>query len=589
MSLFSFFWKATFYCLILLPRKASSQSLNSLISLDELLESNPPASTSGNVNILDLGNNDTKSICYLPYLFFFTTPDGPNNAIGSFDGLAAIALAMEHLNTGNGTIIPQVDGINERCPLRFTTKSFDTATSQRVGVDHLIDMTDRGNTEQLLPCAILGAAYSSISIPTSIISGLRGFPQISPVSTSAALDDASQFKLFGRTIPNDDGTAIPLLDMLTYWNVNYLAVIHTDDAYGNAFANGIQVAAQRDYPHLRIQTVGILLGASDDQIFEAVKELKGTQFQYFFGIIYSQDLDKLMTEAYRQGIAGTGLHTWLFSDGVGSHISDFELAQGSILEKAYRGAGLMKAAGGIPGIETFDKLAKSMQELARSEEDLAYLDAHLPSTVNNSIVTEGGSYLSPPGLVAPFLYDAVIGLGLASCRLVETSGDDGNYFTGEELFEALLNTTFDGTSGTIILDPVTGTRVPRSALFTLTNFVDDKNFNTDKGMMKFKGVDTDLFKSGERESLAAYTFNDGTTDVPLDVPMLETNSNYLGTALKAVGLILCGVNVVLALCFSYWTHHNQHKRVVRSSQPLFLSIISFGTLFMGKCLDSSPI
>lgn len=54
----------------------------------------------------------------------------------------------------------------------------------------------------------------------------------------AALDDKSQYPLFARTIPNDEGTAVPLVIKLKEWGVKYLAVLHVDDAYGNAFAEG---------------------------------------------------------------------------------------------------------------------------------------------------------------------------------------------------------------------------------------------------------------------------------------------------------------------------------------------------------------
>mmetsp|Transcript_28701 Transcript_28701/g.53060 ORF Transcript_28701/g.53060 Transcript_28701/m.53060 type:complete len:899 (-) Transcript_28701:897-3593(-) len=565
--------------------------LSASISISQLLAANPPISTDGNVNIINTGDNNSEPIalCYLPYLFPFTTGDGtPSNDKGQYEGLAAIFLAMEHLNTGNGELVPELNGINQRCPLRFTTKAFDTEMQQSVGVNHIITLTDRSRTQELLPSAILGAASSKVSIPTSIISGLRGFPQVSPSSTSAALDDKSQYKLFGRTIPNDDGTAIPLVEKLTSWNVRYIAVLHVDDAYGNAFAKGIRLAAQRDTPDLRVETMEITIGADDDKISDAIQQLKQTDFTFFFGIVWSKEfVDRIMTEAYNQGIAGTGRHTWLFSDAMGSSVIGRGFPIGSKLEKAYRGTGVLSAVGGIRGINVvYDKLTRSMQQLGGNEEDRSYLDSHFPrdypdgKVVNHSIITDQEAFLKVPGLVAPFVYDSIVALGIASCGLLEIS-DNTDYFTGEELFQALLNTTFDGASGSIILDPDTGTRDPRSALFSLTNFIDDDDASIDQGMVQFKRIETDLFKSGEWEPLVPYTFNNGASDIPLDLPILNTNSNYLSAGLKAIGLILCGIIIALALSFGYWTYRNSGRQVVRSSQPIFLYIISAGTLLMG--------
>jgi len=301
-----------------------SSQLSASISLSKRLAAEPLTSTVGNVNIIGISDNNREPVCYLPYLFEFTNKYRPNNAIGQYEGLAAILLAMEHLNTGNGIIVPELDGIDQRCPLKFTTKAFDTGGQQRMGIDHAMALTDRNRsrTRKLLPSAILGAASSSVSIPTSIISGLRGFPQISPISTSSILDDKSQFKLFGRTIPNDDGTAVPLVEKLTSWNVEHIAVLHIDNTYGNAFATAISLEAQRgNTPGLDVETVDIAPDADDGKISFAIQRLKETKFTYFFAVVLSDELvDRIMTEAYNQGIAGTGRHTWLFSDGIGTTV-----------------------------------------------------------------------------------------------------------------------------------------------------------------------------------------------------------------------------------------------------------------------------
>lgn len=143
---------------------ASSQNLDSLIDLAQLLASDPPRTTVENINIIQRGDDDgggSVPICHMPYLFPFTGRNGEvDNTRRQYEGLAAIALAMEHLNTGNGSIVPEVEGIDARCPMRFTTQSYDTKAQQSVGVEHMVALTDRRNLEHLLPCAILGASES---------------------------------------------------------------------------------------------------------------------------------------------------------------------------------------------------------------------------------------------------------------------------------------------------------------------------------------------------------------------------------------------------------------------------------------------
>jgi hypothetical protein len=154
-------------------------------------------------------------------------------------------------------------------------------------------------------------------------------------------------------------------------------------------------------------------------------------------------------------------------------------------------------------------------------------------------------------MMSPFLYDAVVSIGLTSCALVNTNGSSPYNFTGKDLFTAIRNTSFTGTSGSVMFDPVTGTIDPFSAFFSLTNFVDDEDAVVGSDTIQFKGITTDLFKSGDWVNLHPYTFSDGTGDIPLDLSTHGTYENYLGNGLKALGLILYGFIVLLALDSSY--------------------------------------
>ena len=474
---------------------------------------------------------------------------------------------MEHLNSGNGSIIPDIDGINKTCPLRFTTKSFDTECQQIVGLDHVVSLTDRikaAEEQQLFPTAILGASYSSISMPTAMISGLRHVPQISPGSTSVVLDNKEQYKLFGRTIPNDDGTSIPLIEKLLSWNVNHLAILYVDNSYGIAFMEGIILAAQQYAPNLRIQTVSMIANPSASRIRSAIQRLRETQYTYFFGILYSANIEAIMTEAYDQGIAGRGKHNWIFSDGMGGYLSDRQYETGSKLALAFYGTGVLTASGGIPGMENFDKLDQAIQGM-KNNEDISYLETLFPTdyadgkVVNHTVISRSDDFLSTPEFATPFLYDAIIALGLAACEL-RSIGDAS--FTGEELFETFKDTTFEGTSGSVEFDNVTGSRDPRSAVFVLENYVYENDIAY-SGMIQFKRVESDVFIGGKWDSLVPYIFSDGTDDVPADLPPLETDHNYASTGVKVIGCIFYLVILVLSISFGVWTYTHRNKHVVR--------------------------
>ncbi|KAK1740311.1 GABA-B receptor-like protein [Skeletonema marinoi] len=569
------------------------------------------SSTPGN-NLITL-NND-KSLCHLPYVFPFTDSSGsPWNAIGTYEGFAAIALAAQHLNAGDGSIVPEVAALaNNKCGVKFNVAAFDTALSESIAVDQIIQITDRTNAQAIAnggpaddanvllrpPCVILGAARSAVTMPTSLISGLRGFPQISPISTSPALDDKSQYRYFARTIPNDDGTSVPLIARLNSgsgddntgakdesesWGVNHLAVLYVDDAYGNAFAQGIVLAAKEMAPGMQIETFSLAVNPDDAQIQRVIASMAESQYMYFFAILASS-YDEIMTAAYNAGIAGTGKHTWLFSDGVGSEFTGRDFTVGSPLERAYRGTGTLSAQGGMPGMKAYDALVEGLRELGESVEDKEYLNSLLPNQgiTNHTDVTDSDSYLMTPGFVAPFLYDAVISAGLSACNLeMNHNTTDGSFaLSGGDHYDAIVASTFEGTSGTIVFNSETGTRNPKSALFTLSNFVDDPDAST-SDVVQFKSQETDVFEFGAWRSLQPFVFNNGDTIAPPDLPETEVDRNYIPAVLRSVGLTLCGVIIVLSIGFTVWTKKKEKIRIVKAAQPIFLYIIAIGTLLMG--------
>ena len=59
---------------------------------------------------------DSIGLCNLATLWPFTFNGEPWNSWPTHEGFATMALAAEHFNTGNGSIVPALQGINEWCP-----------------------------------------------------------------------------------------------------------------------------------------------------------------------------------------------------------------------------------------------------------------------------------------------------------------------------------------------------------------------------------------------------------------------------------------------------------------------------------------
>ena len=71
--------------------------------------------------------------------------------------------------------------------------------------------------------------------------------------------------------------------------------------------------------------------------------------------------------------------------------------------------------------------------------------------------------------------------------------------------------------------------------------------------------------------------------IPLELPPLEFDYNYIGN-IAIVGYVLCTIVIAASIGFTGWTWYNRKNQVVRSGQPVFLSMICCGTLLMGSAI-----
>ena len=105
------------------------------------------------------------ALCHLSTILPFTTGDFAPFRV-AFEDTHSIALAAHHLNTGDGSIVPELAGLNERCSVRFTTEFADTEFVGGATLKHVVEQTSRNDPTERLPCAFIGAYRSAVSIPS---------------------------------------------------------------------------------------------------------------------------------------------------------------------------------------------------------------------------------------------------------------------------------------------------------------------------------------------------------------------------------------------------------------------------------------
>jgi hypothetical protein len=179
-------------------------------------------------------------------------------------------------------------------------------------------------------------------------------------------------------------------------------------------------------------------------------------------------------------------------------------------------------------------------------------------------------------------------------------------FTGHDLYQQLLQTEFQGVSGTVSFDPLTGTRRAQNFQFRIVNLVrkdndDDDDDIDDDGIARFRtqtvalvhpppiddysyatGMSSSLTTTSNEivELLAPFVYADSTTHVPTDLSPLVEDWNLITPAFRGVGLTLGLLAMISSIAWMIWTLCYRKKDVVQSSQPFFLVQLCIGTLVM---------
>eukprot|EP00980_Cylindrotheca_fusiformis_P000763 scaffold183_cov112-Cylindrotheca_fusiformis.AAC.2 len=471
------------------------------------------------------------------------TRNGGSPFLGIHIDATAIALAAQHLNVGDGTIVPEVQGLNDRCNVRFTVEFVDTQFDTETALNQVVHLISRDTgAAERRPSAFVGTGFSSTSVPTSIVTGLFGYPQVSGSAGSTDLDDRSLHQLFGRTMPSEADSVVPIVIYLRdVLHVTKLAVIHTTDTFGNANALGVLEAARKYAPDMDIVSIPMTDGEDAEKpTIEAVKE---TGYRYVLCTVTGIGTEKLLTEAYNMDVAGNGKHTW-FLGRASRDPGDSYFEKGSPLSLAYQGVGKLQLIGGLEGLTGYDRFAEEMGKL-RNPDDLEYLAYLFPEYENpdlggNPPFVEDGSYLSAPlaSSYAARTFDATIALGLSACSGVSSDG----FLDGETHFKHFTESSFAGASGRVSFDNVTGTRDVTGAIFRLANFVPTEVVDDETGetVVSFTPYVTDVFQDGKWEEVREFIFNDGTPNIPPDSPPIpvEEGPQWTHTILAPIVVAL---------------------------------------------------
>lgn len=564
----------------------------------------------------------------------------------SHESALAIELAIRHLNEGDGTLVSELDGLSNSCPITFSASFFDTRRSQSHAFSVIDELTTTSpinptmlpsNSTTLvansqfsssqdvvsettslksaaLPCAFVGAIDSQISETVALVTGLRGFPQISSGSTSSSLSNKNDYPLFGRTIPDDAFSAEAFVRLLhENMGVRHLFVIYESHPYTRSIISSIRDAIVKlkwepgsgmdDSEEKKVMYVQDKILESDDnmvsenQLRESIHELKTSEYRFVVALTTRRrTTDALMQIAYDNEVAGTpdGNYRWWFFESLEDILVDRKFPKNSTLAKAYDGAGNIAQTIDKTS-STYDKFLQLSTDLKRelynttqhanNDEEKGLFSPEIPFLNASEWFQEGKDFVHP---TTGFSYDAAVLLGLSACEAVSGGSPSGDqnlksslFLEGNDYFEVIKQMNFTGITGDILLDPETGTRDGNSVQYTITNWVmkhnDDNDSNETDTVMLEPTISYVYAPGGDEnwEEVSPFIFRGGKTIKTFEslggnpgLPPPHVEYNNVNWWIQAVAGAVCALIIFTTIGCAIWVHQHKNSRVIRASQPV---------------------
>ena len=202
---------------------------------------------------------------------------------------------------------------------------------------------------------------------------------------------------------------------------------------------------------------------------------------------------------------------------------------------------------------------------------------------------------------AAFAYDAMMSIGLGSCRVQGTQkNSDGTKRAGAEgqrvlqpppsisnnkVHTAIVDLEFTGASGFVSYD-APGKRTKTSSTVGIYNIRPVQSSTKPTTHHSYKAVLTNVYNSGTdgwTNEPEAFIYQDGSTIPPPGEREVQDH-NYLSSWVRALGLSFLGITWSLSLACIVGIFMYRKVNVVRGGQPFFLQLICASSIIMSTSI-----
>jgi hypothetical protein len=499
----------------------------------------------------------------------------------AWESEAALALlAVEHFNRRDNSLIPAFETINNTCTIQLVPHVFDTQSHPQPTLNKYLQSRYTPSWQAYKPDIIVGASRSAVTTPLALLTSLHEVPHISFLSTSTKLDDSKTYATFLRTIPSDGLVAKTIAEAMTGapFHAKRVSMIYVNDAYGTSYQEALQEACSAN----DILFDSYAFSYADTTSIEmAVSLMAAADARYIVAVVFDNDLESLMAKASEHGVSGKN-HLWIFTDSIQSvsHVvqraardaldgslrvyangKSREIAGWRRLEKIWDGLG------GLDGGATVQRFNQHLPPLNVTDPTFSFqlptdmFQQRLGDRLQVGDVGDGG----------PFIVDAVATLGLAACEAQQAGHlQPLDKPSGKEMYTIAKKMSFDGVSGNVAFDPMTGSRSKD------TSRIEMYNIRMENNEMNFIGY----YNSGNWSGLDSGTIMfAGEASVPppwRDAPTIDLH--LIDPGVKILSYFLVSLNVLTAVGCALFTLKHWKSAVVKASQPLLLLLICVGCI-----------
>ncbi|XP_053090990.1 extracellular calcium-sensing receptor-like [Pangasianodon hypophthalmus] len=240
----------------------------------------------------------------------------------------SLIFAIEEINN-NTSLLPGVS---------LGYKIYDTCSSEAMGIRMAMALMNGNVTASDEPCtkpaqvqAIIGEAFSSVSMAIAKIIGPFSIPLISHYATCECLSDKRKYPSFLRTIPSDYYQSKALAEMVKHFGWTWVGAIRRDDDYGNsgmaAFTESAQqlgVCIEYSLPFFRTY--------SQEKVIRIAEQIKRSTSRVIVGFLDTWDLEILLHVFFEHNITGyqwVGTEAWIFDSELVT-LDKYNMLQGAI-------------------------------------------------------------------------------------------------------------------------------------------------------------------------------------------------------------------------------------------------------------------